>query len=574
MRYGVLAIDFDGTIAVDGVVAPKVRTALQETHDTGRTVVLVTGRILHDLRRVAPDLGFADAIVAENGAVLSFPESGRTLRQHAPPPPAFAAELRRRGVAVDEGECVIETSAGDATTVLDVIRTLELPLVLAFNRSRLMVLPQAVSKATGLRDVLSTLRLSTHNTLAIGDAENDHALLAAAEVGVAVPWGSPALQRAADLVLEGREPNDLARFLRRCLAERELPRPNGRRRLLLGLDDGGRAVSLAVRDRNVLIAGDPRSGKSWVAGLLCEQLMLAQYSVAVVDPEGDYRTLEALPGVRLTGEDRLPPPGEVERAFRFPDGGLVIDLSHMKHDRKVSGLRSLLPAIARLRHATGLPHRVLVDEAHYFLGELDADVGADLAHGGYTLVTYRPADLGPEVMKHVGVIIATRHTDPREAAALAAWAPVDAATLAATLATLSVSEAVLLPPAREAGGAIVRVKVAPRLTPHVRHRHKYADLPVPRTSAFVFTFAPGAPAAASLAGLAAMLAQVPARALDHHLRHGDFSRWLVDVFGDDTLARAVQAVEASYLGGRAVDAAGAIVAAIRERYDLKGPAPP
>ena len=40
------------------------------------------------------------------------------------------------------------------------IRYLELPLVLLFNRGRLMVLPQAISKATGLREALRTLRLS------------------------------------------------------------------------------------------------------------------------------------------------------------------------------------------------------------------------------------------------------------------------------------------------------------------------------------------------------------------------------------------------------------------------------
>jgi hydroxymethylpyrimidine pyrophosphatase-like HAD family hydrolase len=48
---------------------------------------------------------------------------------------------------------------------------------IAFNRSRLMVLPQSVSKATCLREALTTLRLSAHNAIGIGDAENDHALL-------------------------------------------------------------------------------------------------------------------------------------------------------------------------------------------------------------------------------------------------------------------------------------------------------------------------------------------------------------------------------------------------------------
>ncbi|MGE0815245.1 MAG: HAD hydrolase family protein [Vicinamibacterales bacterium] len=570
MRYGVLAVDFDGTIAVDGVVDPGVRAALEATRAAGIPVILVTGRILSDLRHASPNLEFAEAVVAENGAVLAFPASGRTSRLHAAPPPEFLAELRRRGVGARQGDCVVETGAADAAAVLDVIRALELPLVLAFNRGRLMVLPQAVSKATGLGEALTALRLSSHNTLAIGDAENDHALLQAAEVGVAVAWGSPALTRAADLVLEGGGPPSVAGFLRARLAERDLPAPNGRRRVLVGTETDGTPLTLSVRDRNVLVSGDPRSGKSWVAGLLTEQLMLARYSVAVVDPEGDYRTLEALPGVRLADEDRVPGPGDLERAFRFPDSGLVIDLSHMPHARKLEGIQDLLPALARLRGQGGLPHRIVVDEAHYFLRHLGPAVVEDLSHGGYTLVTYRPADLGDAVMRQMGVVIATRHTDPREAAALARWTAVNAGTLAATLASLSVSEAVLLPPAEEAHRGIVRFAVAPRLTAHVRHRHKYADLPVPRAERFVFSFAPGLPAAASLAGLAAMLEQLPPEALDHHLRHHDFSRWLSDVFRDDALARDVREVERAYALHGAPDAAAAVVAAIRERYDLKG----
>ena len=349
MRYGVLAIDYDGTLADDGRLMPDARAALGEVRAGGVAVVLVTGRILQELHRLAGALDFADAVVAENGAVLSFPATGRTLVLHAPPEAAFVAELTRRGVAVHAGECVVETSADDAGVALEVLRRLELPLVLVFNRGRVMVLPQAVSKATGLREALATLRLSAHNTLAIGDAENDHELLAAAEVGVAVAWGSPALQRHADVVLAGTGPAAVPGFLRSLCGQRQLPATNGRRQLLLGRTADDRTLALAIRDRNVLVTGDPRSGKSWVAGLLCEQLMLARYCVCVIDPEGDYRSLEALPGVRVVGDASLPTPADLERAFRFPDGSLIIDLSQVEHARKIEYIAALLPALAALR---------------------------------------------------------------------------------------------------------------------------------------------------------------------------------------------------------------------------------
>lgn len=575
MRFEVLAIDYDGTIADNGVCPPDVRLVLAELGRAGITVVLVTGRMLSDLRRVAGDLDFAHAIVAENGAVLSFPERGRTIRLHDPPDPAFVVELRRRGVDAATGDCVVEARADAAPVVLEVIRAMELPLVIAFNRSRLMILPQTVSKASGLREALGALRLSSHNAMAIGDAENDHTLLGAVEVGVAVRWGSPALARVADLVLEGTGPAAVAGFVRSVALGRRLPPTNGRHRLTLGHAEGGRTLALAVRDRNVLISGDPRSGKSWVAGLLTEQLMLARYSVAVVDPEGDYRTLEALPGTVVVGEDRPPTPSDIERAFRFADGGLVIDLSHVGHVRKLEGMKTLLPTLAAVRAHRGVPHRVIVDEAHYFLRDPDADLVREVAGGGYTFVTYRPSELSDQILPHIGVVIATRETDSREAQALlrCCGPGVDHAALVSMLRTLSTSEAVLVPTAQGGGEALVRFKVAPRMTPHVRHRHKYADLPVPHRERFVFTAAPGSPAAVSLAGFVSIVEQLDSAALDDHLRRHDFSRWVSGVFGDEALARTVASVEDRHVLGTSSDAGGAIVAAIRDRYDVKGSAP-
>ncbi len=72
LKFGVLAIDYDGTVAEHGRLDGGVRAAIEEVRDRGIAVVLVTGRILEHLRGVAGDLSFADAVVAENGAVLSL----------------------------------------------------------------------------------------------------------------------------------------------------------------------------------------------------------------------------------------------------------------------------------------------------------------------------------------------------------------------------------------------------------------------------------------------------------------------------------------------------------------------
>jgi len=47
MRFGVLALDYDGTIASNGVLDAEVRSAIAEVREQGITVILVTGRTIH-----------------------------------------------------------------------------------------------------------------------------------------------------------------------------------------------------------------------------------------------------------------------------------------------------------------------------------------------------------------------------------------------------------------------------------------------------------------------------------------------------------------------------------------------
>src|SRR3989442_6685353 len=103
-----------------------------------------------------------------------------------------------------------------------------------------MTRQQGVSKATGLRAAVETLPASTHNTLAIGDAENDHELLRLAEVGAAVEWGSASLPAAADVMIKGSGPPAVARYMRRIADTARLPAPPSPRVhvLLCYADDG------------------------------------------------------------------------------------------------------------------------------------------------------------------------------------------------------------------------------------------------------------------------------------------------------------------------------------------------
>lgn len=575
MKFSALALDYDGTSAVDGVLDRDVRAAIGEARGKGVAVILVTGRRIADLKQVAGDLSCFDVVVGENGAVLDFPSSGRHVVLGHPPSAEFLQELTRRGVPFVVGETVVETGAGWAVPTLDALRQLEQPLILAFNRGQLMILPQAIGKSTGLRQALAALRLSVHNTVGIGDAENDHNLLDACEVGVAVEWGSKALRAVADEVIPGTGPPALAGYIRRLLEQPRLSAAQmGRRRVGLGAQRDGTPVSLAIRGRTILIAGEPGTGKSWVAGLLCEQFILQGYCMCIIDPEGDYRSLELLPSVVAFGGDDPPPqPRELLRALRHPDASVIVDLSKVDHEQKVKYLETLLPLLRAFRRRTGLPHKVLLDEAHHYLGDTNSERFLDTELAGYVLVTYRISSLCPSIRSAKdAVVVVTRETDPDEIQTLlslcrtpAGRAPVSADAFS----HLSMTEAALLPGPEEARGRVRRFQLAPRLTSHVRHREKYLDMPVAQERAFVFTD-DGRPTAraVTLTDFLGLLIALPGTTVDAHIQRHDFSRWFDEVFRDTTLAARLRAIERRRTHEAVADITQDIAQAVRARYEM------
>jgi hypothetical protein len=216
-----------------------------------------------------------------------------------------------------------------------------------------------------------------------------------------------------------------------------------------------------------------------------------------------------------------------------------------------------------------LPHRIVIDEAHYFLQEPNVRQLLDLELGAYTLVTYRPSDLHPELRKAIDVIAATRVTDAQSLDAIAAMSGESIAELKKVIEGLAIDEAAILP-GRVTGGKLLPFKLLPRLTPHVRHRVKYFDVSVGEGQGFVFTSnsKPLSPPVRTLREFVSALASLPPEVLDGHAKRGDFSRWIFDVFRDLPLSSRIRKVEEQYRLGHIRDLGHALATLIRERYDL------
>jgi hypothetical protein len=93
------ATDYDGTLAHHGRVDEPTLAALERLKASGRKLLMVTGRELPDLQQVFDRLDLFDLVVAENGALLYFPETQEERLVGAPPPPALVEALTARGVS-------------------------------------------------------------------------------------------------------------------------------------------------------------------------------------------------------------------------------------------------------------------------------------------------------------------------------------------------------------------------------------------------------------------------------------------------------------------------------------------
>jgi HAD superfamily hydrolase (TIGR01484 family) len=406
MHFRALAADYDGTIAHHGAVDADTMAALGRLKESGRCLVLVTGREMADLRHAFPETALFDRIVAENGGVLHNPATGRERALAPAPPGSFVRRLMELEVEpISVGHTIVATWLPHDKAVLGAIEELGLELQIIFNKGAVMVLPAGVNKASGLAAALDELALSAVNVVAVGDAENDHAFLRSCGCSAAVGNALPAVKEASDIVLSRDHGAGVVELIDRILREDVDLLPRQRLGVLLGDERDGEAAYLRPEE-SLLIAGGSGSGKSRFVTLLTERMIEKRQEFCLIDPEGDYETLE---GAIVIGDEQLPPSiDEAVRLLRRRDFNIVVSTLALDLPARHRFFERLLPAVLELRARTGRPHWLIVDEAHHFLprmeGEASPSLGCDFS--GCVLVSVDPKWLTPAVLRQFDHLLA------------------------------------------------------------------------------------------------------------------------------------------------------------------------
>lgn len=236
--YSLIVLDVDGTLINSSApVSDGDRVAIEKAKEAGVSVVLATGKSWPGLRPVAEDLAISPPYIVVNGTKIvglrrrdTFlaPQAARraieTARRFSLPwalymendrlvvsanaigrLAAAAEPLDNMSTTSSEGRvlkvlyCIDEGDEGAEAVVRRELEHLPCRLVRA-SPHFFEVIPPGADKGRALRVVLEHLGVDAGNCMAVGDAQNDLPMFAAAGLGVAVATAPEAVKRGAGAV--------------------------------------------------------------------------------------------------------------------------------------------------------------------------------------------------------------------------------------------------------------------------------------------------------------------------------------------------------------------------------------
>ncbi|MEJ5961997.1 HAD-IIB family hydrolase [Pedobacter immunditicola] len=366
MRYHVLATDYDGTLAKQERVSPEVVETLKALKTSGRKLILVTGRQLEELQELFPEFAIFDRIVAENGALIYRPATLEEKLLGERPPASFIQILEDKQVRpLSVGRVIVATWEPHQDTVLNAIKQSGLEYQVIFNKGAVMVLPPGINKAKGLHEALKELGISEHNVVAIGDAENDNALLKVAECAVAVQNALPQVKIVADWTTDADHGEGVSELIALMIKDDLISMDSmlNRHYLELGQCYDGSPFEISPYGNSILLSGTSGAGKTTFVVAFLEKLIDKKYQFCLIDPEGDYLDLPEM--ITVGDSSQLPLIEQVIQLMSVALQNVVVNtLSIPLNDRPLF-FKQLLTALIDLRKNTGHPHFIIMDEAHH-----------------------------------------------------------------------------------------------------------------------------------------------------------------------------------------------------------------
>ncbi|HEX5280750.1 MAG TPA: HAD-IIB family hydrolase, partial [Micropepsaceae bacterium] len=486
-----------------------------------------------------PKLDLFDFVVAENGALLYDPAAQtETPLAGAASPELFEALKARGARPLSMGRCIVATREPYQIAALEEIRRLGLELEIIFNKGAVMVLPSGVNKASGLRVALDGLRLSPHNVIGVGDAENDHAFLSYCGCSAAVANALPALRDRTHLVMQHPRGRGVAELIDMIIAGDGALMPVERHSAIVGRR-GDEEIGIPAFGKTVLIAGRSGIGKSTAATALTEDMAEKGFQFCIFDPEGDYRELQ---NSVCVGDINSPPvQEEIFSLLNDARANVVINTLAIPIPQRPVFFTKVMPQIVAARARLCRPHWLIVDEAHHILPSGREDLVSALPYdfGATILITVHPETVSVPALKTVEIMVAI---GPHAAEAVERFCRKTGRTAPTGMQPPGDDEVLFW---RVDQGEPFAIHVRKPRQEHKRHTRKYAQGALSAEESFYFR---GPKSKLNLRAQNTTIFLQIAEGVDdatweHHLRKGEYSQWFRNCIKDPELADEVAEVE-------------------------------
>lgn len=178
----------------------RILDALKEA---GPALILCTGRTLDYVKKLSYHFNIWCCIVAENGAVIYFPETEKIVTTNT----AEMEKVKNIILKIDLpdkeiGEVIAAVNWSDKNKIRKVLGDLSDTVQWVRNKDRLMITPLETNKGEGVRRVLDEMRIDPERTLVVGDAENDIDMYMNPGFKVALKNSHPRLKKLSNQIMK------------------------------------------------------------------------------------------------------------------------------------------------------------------------------------------------------------------------------------------------------------------------------------------------------------------------------------------------------------------------------------
>ncbi|CAH1209517.1 5-amino-6-(5-phospho-D-ribitylamino)uracil phosphatase YcsE [Paenibacillus allorhizoplanae] len=240
--YKLIALDMDGTLLnEDKKISAENQAAIREASAQGKVVIMSTGRGAISAMPFVKELGLSTPLVVVNGSeVWASPdtllkrtlvpiETIRNLHQLAVENDCWwwaysvAGVFNREseGLDMDQHEWLkfgyFTDNAEKLQRIRDVVSSWGTLEITNSHPSNLELNPLGISKATGVETVCQLLGIAMSEVIAMGDSENDIAMIREAGLGVAMGNAQEEVKRIADITTVTNNEHAVAQVIRTYL---------------------------------------------------------------------------------------------------------------------------------------------------------------------------------------------------------------------------------------------------------------------------------------------------------------------------------------------------------------------